>query len=157
MSEGINESRFYMWRAVFAMAHADNIVTADEKDFMEGYLKNVPFSDEQKETLQNDMIEAQDVHEMFSMVTDLEDQSAFFQFSRELVWCDGDLDRQEEEIKSRLTSEQMGRLNVDRIETELKRTRAEGKMKRTATKRAMKEEAEKSLGIVGFIKKIFGR
>ena len=31
MSEGIPESRFYMWRAVFAMAHADHVITDEER------------------------------------------------------------------------------------------------------------------------------
>ena len=55
MSEGISESRFKMWRAVFAMAHADGLVTDHEKSFMENYLEKVPFSPEQREILREDM------------------------------------------------------------------------------------------------------
>lgn len=96
--EGITESRFYMWRAVVAMVHADGVVADEEREFVEHYLENVPFSNEQIDILRADLEEAQDIGEMLSKVTDREDQGQFFQFSRLLIWCDGDLDEQEQKI-----------------------------------------------------------
>lgn len=152
MSDGISESRFYMWRAVFAMAHADHVITGDERAFMENYLRHVPFSPEQAATLREDMGEAQDVNEMLDMVSEPEDQSAFFQFARELVWCDGDLAKQEEAIKARLNAEQMSRLNLDRLELELDRSRAEAKMRKTKEYREMEDDAEKIVGFGAFLR-----
>ena len=40
MSDGsMNESRFNMWRAVFAMAHVDGTVTPEEASFAQNYLE----------------------------------------------------------------------------------------------------------------------
>ena len=157
MSEGISESRFYMWRAVFAMAHADHVVKDEERDFMENYLANVAFSEQQKDILRTDMEEAQDVYEMFSQITAPEDQGQFFEFARELVWCDGDLDAQEEAIKEKLNADQMDKLGVARMENELHKSRAESRMDRTAEERQFAEEADNLLGLGSLLRKMVRR
>jgi len=153
MSEGISESRFKMWRAVFAMAHADGLVTDHEKSFMENYLEKVPFSPEQREILREDMRDPEDVNDMLGAVEEPEDRATFFQFARELVWCDGDLAMQEEAIKKRLSAEQMKGLNIDELERELRRSRDAGKRQRAEEDR----QDRQLFGLFGsFLKKLFG-
>ena len=154
---GVSESRFYMWRAVFAMAHADEVVTAEEQAFMESYLEKVPFSSKQLSILKGDIKDAQDIHEMFSMISESEDLSQFFEFSRALVWCDGDYEEQEREIKERLKAEHVGKLNVELVETELRRSRSESRKKRTAELRELKEDANKRVGLKKMIKGMLRR
>ncbi len=141
----VSESRFNMWRAVFAMAHADNVVTVQERAFMENYLKQVPFSPRQAEALRQDMEEAQDVNEMFAQIVEPEDYAAFFQFARELVWSDGDMAAQEEAIKERLKAEYMDKFDLKRLERELAQSRAGAQEER---------EADKTDGVVSFLKKM---
>ncbi|MCB9991132.1 MAG: TerB family tellurite resistance protein [Rhodospirillales bacterium] len=157
MDHPISESRFNMWRAVFAMAHADHVVTAEERAFMENYLNRVAFSEEQRAVLRQDMIEAQDIYELFAEISDAEDRGAFFQFARELCWCDGDFDAQEEMIKERLKTEVMGGMNLTRIDLELKKSRAEMKMERTAEDRAHKRQAGDAIGLRAFVKGLIGK
>lgn len=154
MQTGISESRFYMWRAVFAMAHADHVVTEEERGFVQNYLIHVPFSDEQRVVLLSDMNDPQDVSEMFSMVSDPEDQGQFFQFARELVWCDGDLEAQEKAIKERLESRQIDKVGLAKMENELRKSRADSKMQKTAEGRAFDEEAKATLGFGSFLRGI---
>ena len=45
----VSESRFYMWRTLFAVAHADNVVADEEVEFMAHILEDVEFSDHQTE------------------------------------------------------------------------------------------------------------
>lgn len=156
MSEGISESRFHMWRAVFAMAHADHVISGAEWAFMENYLRHVPFSPEQRAVLRQDMEEAQIPGEMFSRITEPEDQGAFFQFARELVWCDGDLAAQEAAIKERLSAGQMARLNLGSLETALHKSRAEARMDRRAEDQAMREEAGKLVGFGAILSRLAG-
>ncbi|PJB73105.1 MAG: hypothetical protein CO093_01425 [Alphaproteobacteria bacterium CG_4_9_14_3_um_filter_47_13] len=156
MEEGISESRFYMWRAVFAMAHTDHEVTDAEKIFMNNYIVQVPFSEAQKEILREDMVVPQDVYDMFSIITEPEDQGQFFQFSRELVWCDGDLDAQEEAIKERLNAGQMDRVGRTQMENELHKSRAESKMWRTSENRNFEQNAENLLGFGSLLRKMIG-
>jgi len=154
---GLPESRFFMWRAIFAMAHADHVVTDDERAFMENYLNNVPFSPVQKDILREDMAAPQNAGEMFSLITEPEDRGTFFQFARELVWCDGDLAAQEEVIKECLQSGHMAGLNVSRLEVETSRSVAEARMQRTAEGRRMEEDADDVLGLASFLRKMIGR
>ena len=39
----VSESRFYMWRTLFSVAHADNVVTDEEIAFMAHILEDINF------------------------------------------------------------------------------------------------------------------
>lgn len=97
-AEGVCDSEFYMWRAIFAMAHADHVVTSEERRFMYDALNKVNFSSAQQEVLEDDIENAHDIAELFSMITDQKYRCRFFYFARMLVWCDGDFDAQEQKI-----------------------------------------------------------
>lgn len=114
----ITDSRFYMWRAVFAMAHADNIVTPEEEKFMRDALETYPFSDHQKTVLENDMCFEADIWELFLKITDKHDKSDFFKYARLIVWCDGDYDEQEREILSKLKSSHFRSLSDEEMKRE---------------------------------------
>ena len=98
MSEGISASKFYMWRAVVAMAHADGVVTAHELDFLQKALKDILVSNGQMEILKKDIKMPQDIHVMFSQISDAQDRREFFKLARVLSWSDGDFDAQERKI-----------------------------------------------------------
>ncbi len=114
-NEGVSESRFYMWRAIFAMAHADGVVTEDEVEFLHEYLDHVNFSAEQEEILKQDLMDEQDIGGMYSKITDKNDRSQFFFFARMLVWSDGDYDEQEKEILHRLKKSHLSGLDMDEV------------------------------------------
>ncbi len=96
--EGLSPSRFYMWRAIFAMAHADGIVTPHEVSFLSESTLNLPLSDSQREMLKRDLAEAQDPATMFTQVTEARDREEFFVLARVLCWSDGDFDVQERKM-----------------------------------------------------------
>lgn len=99
---GVSESKFNMWRAVFALAHADHVVTDEERRFMNKALAKEGFSAEQEATLREDMETPQGIADMFVRITDQKDRSRFFYFARMLFWCDGDFAAQEQAILTRL-------------------------------------------------------
>ena len=109
----VNESKFSMWRTLFAMAHADNIVTEEEIHFMVEALERVDFSPEQKSVLEEDVKTPQDIEAMFKGVTDAEDRAEFFKFARELVWCDGDFGEEEQAVMIKLKQAHMRETNID--------------------------------------------
>lgn len=113
--DGASDSRFYMWRAVFAMAHADNVVTDDEKKYLRGILAREPFSEEQRRILEQDMELPQDVADMFIKVDDQNDRSQFFYHARMLVWSDGDFGEQEQKIIMRLKQTHVRTVDFDQI------------------------------------------
>ena len=98
MSEGISNSRFYMWRAVVSMAHADGVVTPQELSFINDYLKDIALSEGQRQIIGQDIGEVQDVYQLFSNIKNRQDKADFFALARALSWCDGDFDAQEKYI-----------------------------------------------------------
>ena len=105
MNKTVTESRFYMWRALFAIAHADEVVSSEERNFMHKTLQDHPFSEAQAQILEQDMTVRQDVAELFEKITDPQDRSQFFDFARTLVWCDGDYAEKEQQILLQLNRE----------------------------------------------------
>ena len=102
MPKTLNESRFYMWRAVVAMIHADGVVTPQELSFVQDYMNDIDLSPEQRAIVGQDIHEPQLIHKMFSQIMNLQDRKDFFALARALSWCDGDFDAQEEKILAHL-------------------------------------------------------
>lgn len=102
MTDGVTNSRFYMFRAVFALAHADNFLALEEQDMLYKHLDNVPFSEDQLNILQDDVARKQDVDEMFDRITDPADIETFFKLAEAVVWSDGSLSAKEGETLDRL-------------------------------------------------------
>lgn len=98
MSNGVTASRFYMWRAIVAMAHADGVVTPHEIDFLREQMKDISFSEGQLQMLAGDLGAAQDIHVMFRQITQEQDRRDFFKLARVLSWSDGDYAAQEQHI-----------------------------------------------------------
>lgn len=103
----MNPSRFYMWRAVVAMVHADGVVTPHEVSFVNEQFKGLDFTQKQLEQLAEDFKIPQDVNSMFAYVTTEEDKRDFFALARALSWCDGDMHKQEKHIIDVLEAENM--------------------------------------------------
>lgn len=144
---GISDSRFFMWRAIVAMAHADKIIEPEEREMVENYLDKVPFSKKQREVLLADLQKQKDVALMFEMVTDPEDRSAFFQFARMMVWSDGDLDAQEKKILDHLEKSQMNSLNSDWLEEMVRLSRQDSRFSRLKEDEAFERDARNKLSM----------
>ncbi len=112
MSKGLSESEFYMWRTLFAIAHADHVVTSEEVRFMAEALEDIPFSQEQHDILNDDITNPKDILEMFDGISDVHDQARFFKFARRLVWIDGDYGMEEQAIMLKLEEAHLARVNI---------------------------------------------
>ncbi|MCE7887021.1 MAG: TerB family tellurite resistance protein [Alphaproteobacteria bacterium PRO2] len=91
-----------MWRAVFAFSLVDNALSIEEQELLRGYLKTVPFSAAQMDTLKTDFEAPQNVEAMYRKITDPAHKKRFCILARALVWCEGDMDMQEEKILRRV-------------------------------------------------------
>jgi uncharacterized membrane protein YebE (DUF533 family) len=112
MTQELNNSRFNMWRAVVAMAHADGVVTLPELSFINEYLKEINLSSSQREVIGEDLRNAQDIIVLFSQITEQQDQVDFFALARALSWSDGDFDAQEKKIIKRLEGQMLDKWEV---------------------------------------------
>lgn len=115
MSRAVTDSQFYMWRTLFAISHADNVLTAEEIRYMTEILEEIPFSEGQKNTLRNDIANPQDIEAMFVKISDQNDRTEFFNFARELVWIDGDFGEDEQAIMVRLKQLHIMDIDVDKL------------------------------------------
>ncbi len=113
MTHGVNDSQFYMWRTLFAVAHADDVVTDEEVRFMAEALEDVPFSEGQRAVLNEDAKHAQDIQAMFAGVADVHDQAVFFKFATELVHIDGEYGAEEQAVMLKLQELHVKASNID--------------------------------------------
>lgn len=115
MTGSVNESEFYMWRTLFAVAHADNVVTEEEVTFMAGILDDVEFTDEQTKILKDDIVNAKSFTAMFTGITSPEDRINFFEFAREIVWVDGEFAPEEQSAMIELYKQHISGTTVDEL------------------------------------------
>lgn len=109
----LEDSRFYMWRAVFAVAHADREVSQEERQYMAEVVDSLSLSKEQEEVLRRDIIVGQDPIAMFRMVSATQDKNDFFKFAQQMIWKDGDYTPAEKRIMLRLKEMHEQVLDVD--------------------------------------------
>lgn len=155
---GMTESRFCMWRAVFAMAHADHVVTAEEKKYLKGVLASEPFDDGQKAVLERDIDTAQDIAEMFLKIEDQNDRSQFFYHARMLVWSDGDFGEQEQKIIMRLKQNHVRTVDFNKLLDNLDLSLDEEQKAQIVKERALVAHAPGADGFFRkFMRQITGR
>ncbi len=153
MAGSVNESEFYMWRTLFSVAHADNVVTEEEISFMAEILDDVQFTDEQTEILKDDIVNAKNVTDMFSGVTNQNDRVKFFEFARDLVWVDGDFDSLEQSVMIGLYKQHMSDTTVDELVGKIS---LEFEEDPDAVKRQdMPQEKPGAVGMISAFKKFF--
>jgi hypothetical protein len=111
----LSESQFYMWRTLFAVAHADNVVSIEEVRFMAEALEDIPFSEVQKKILNEDLKDPRDPEEMFAGITDDRDQALFFKHASALVHVDGRFGEEEQNIIVKLQKKHLKTVNVDSL------------------------------------------
>ena len=116
----ITPSQFCMWRTLFAIAHADNILAAGEIEYMAKILEEVQFSPEQTETLKDDITNPKDIDKMFAGISDVEDRIQFFDLARHLVWADGDFGQEEQSAMIKLTREHFLKTDVDEMDRKIR-------------------------------------
>jgi uncharacterized membrane protein YebE (DUF533 family) len=115
MTNSVDQSEFYMWRTLFALAHADNIVTPEEVRYLAEGTEKAAFTDEQKAILASDMRNPQDIGEMFEKVTDQRTQARFFKHARALVHADGHYVKDEQRAMEALFRRHIKNVDIDQL------------------------------------------
>lgn len=116
----VSESKFQMWRGTVALVHVDNIVSKEEKQWLNDHLKNVPFTKEQKEILQKDFKEGLKIDDILLSSLEPRERGMLVSFANTIFKRDG-LVASEEAILNDLTKRIMGNLNIDELTTEVKK------------------------------------
>ncbi len=116
MTDIISDSRFHMWRCLVAISHADAVVTAEELGFIKKAMAAERLSDDQRAVLDHDLVHKQDIHALFSYVTDERDRSELFDHARTLVWSDGEFGEDEQELLIDLKRMYLQSVDFDNLE-----------------------------------------
>lgn len=91
-----------MWRAVLAFAAAGDGLSAGERRLLKGCLAELSFSGKQMDIFRADLKRRRDVSGLYEDIANPVHRQKFCALIRALVWCGGDLDRQEEIILGRI-------------------------------------------------------
>ncbi|MBI1259931.1 MAG: hypothetical protein GC204_20885 [Chloroflexi bacterium] len=124
-SEDFNSSKFYMWRCVVAMAHADGLVQQEESDYLTTLFKNMReragLPEDHYETLLDDLKHPQDMMELLPYINDPQYRSQVIYFARLLAHKDGKLDPSEEDLLNKLHVQLTDGLDMDAIREEVQK------------------------------------
>ena len=116
----VSHSRYTMFRCMLAIAHADGIMNDAEIGYFEGFMNRVPFTDEQRDQLEEDMVKAQDVFDLFREINDPEYRSQVLYFCRIMAYKDGVLHPTEKELLEKLHIETASGLDMDQINEQVR-------------------------------------
>ncbi len=92
-----------MWRALFAFAVSDHMLSLEEKAILAHHMKEANLTQEQLSILKNDLTKPQSVENFFNRIQQRKYKSRFCELARTLVWCDGDISLQEKKILQRVS------------------------------------------------------
>lgn len=109
----LGPSRFAMWRAIVAMCHADGVVRMEERNYIKRFYEIVPFSDDQRRTLEAELETPVPIEDILPDVTDAHDRAELLFFARMLFWSDGDFDEQENRIFEIIRNDALNRKDLD--------------------------------------------
>ncbi len=110
----INESKFQMWRGTIALVQVDNIVTREEKLWLDEHLKKVPFSQEQKDILKRDFTNGIKIDDILLDSLEPRERGMLVSFANTIFKRDG-LVESEEIVLEELTQKILGDLNMNEI------------------------------------------
>lgn len=100
----LNESGFYKWRCLVALAHVDGKVTPEERNMIDLQLRSLFLTKEQHEIILKDYLEPQDVQDLYPYVTLDDDKRHLINLAYTLFWSDSEFHEAEEEIYNRLVN-----------------------------------------------------
>ena len=125
----ISTSQFYMWRAVIAVAHADDLVQDAERAYLNRVIANMDrvngLTDDQKSIFAADIETPQKISDLLPYINDPQWRGQLIYFAGMLAHADGTLDPREDDIIKKLRADQMASLHLDEIRAHAKQVTAD--------------------------------
>ena len=98
------EDVFRLWRAVFALVHVDGTFTEEEQNYIKQIIETFAFTEEQRQTIEQDIKDKASVIQLFEDIQDEDNQRQFFVMVRTIAWCDGYLHEAEQEVMQKIVN-----------------------------------------------------
>ncbi len=118
--DNVSTSKLYMLRCVIAMAHADGEVCDEERAYMHAIMNRIPLSKEQRNTLDQDMNNAQDIGALFKHINDPRYRGQVVYFARLIAHKNGILTPSEQDLLERLHALATDGLDMEAIRADVK-------------------------------------
>lgn len=118
-----DNEKFNMWRCIVAMAHADNIVMEDEKEYLKNIFDkmkdNTDMAEEHYQILLEDIETPQNVDHLMADLNAPECQSQVVYFARVLAHKDGNLHPTEAQLIEKLRANALEGKNLEEIKKQV--------------------------------------
>ncbi len=113
--ENVSTSKFYMFRCLIVMAHADGEICDEERAYISAFINRLPFTQEQEEILEKDFEEAQPIGKLLTYINDPLYRGQVVYFARIMAYKDGELHPNEEALLERLNANATDGLDMEAI------------------------------------------
>lgn len=117
----VGTSQFYMWRCVVAIAHADGMVQAEEREYLNRIFGRMGLTADQRETFRQDIAAPQDIAALLAHINEPEWRGQLIYFAGLLARADGVLAPSEDQLIKKLHAGQMASLDMDQIRADVKK------------------------------------
>lgn len=121
----MNDDKFNLWRATFALVHLDGKVTKQEVEWAKERLKSLPLTDEQKHILVADFKAKKGLEHFLEAVTNKADRAFLLHQVRVISNMDGEYSTEEKEFFKSLEAKIMNGINLDPLVNEVVRMEKE--------------------------------
>lgn len=118
-AEPVGTNQFNMWRCITAMAHADGVVTPEEKGHLKNIFERMDLTDDQREALYDDLENEKDVGEFLPKVNDPKYRSQVVYFARILAAADGNICPSEQDMLDKIHAQTVGQVDIDAIRDDI--------------------------------------
>lgn len=119
-----SHSRFYKWRCITSMAHADGVLHEQEVEYLESIFQNMlksgALTQEAYETLQKDIQKPQPPFEMLIKINDPAYRAQVIYFARLLAHKDGEAHPSEQQLLEKLHFAVVEGMDIEAIREEVR-------------------------------------
>jgi hypothetical protein len=112
-----------MWRSCVAAVHLDNVVTPEERQWVEEKIKKLPLTEEQRATLRSDLEDGTNFEEAFKKISDKKDLAFLLNTLRVISFLDKDFSEIEKKNFNNLEAIVLKGLNLKAITAEVEAIR----------------------------------
>lgn len=116
----VTNDELLMFRCLIAIAHADHVFEATEKQFIQNIIDGNNLNPEQRQLLESDMVSPQPVETLFSEIKDPVNRAQIVHFARIMAYKDGELEPAENAILAKLHAHAMQHVDRDKLRGEIK-------------------------------------
>ena len=118
----VSTGKFYMFRCLIVMAHADGVFSDIERGYMYSFMNHqrVLLSDEQYKTLEDDMDNPKAIEDLLPYINEPQYRSQLLYFARLMAFKDGVKTPDEDALLQKLHASTTDGIDLDTIRAEAK-------------------------------------